>query len=79
MKELRNPEVWTFSDIAFCRDVKDFFHFLLFMDNNYLKSYFFDYLKGNADLAEKIIQSNYKYFFGEEDIDLNQYVLRGIL
>jgi hypothetical protein len=35
------------------------------------------YAKGEAKLEQAI--SNYKYFFGEEDMDLNQYVLRGIL
>jgi hypothetical protein len=35
------------------------------------------YSKGEAKLEQAI--SNYKYFFGEEDMDLNQYVLRGIL
>jgi hypothetical protein len=35
------------------------------------------YAKGEAKLQQAI--SNYKYFFGEEDMDLNQYVLRGVL
>jgi hypothetical protein len=35
------------------------------------------YEKGKRKLEQGI--ANYKYFFGEEEIDLNQYVLRGIL
>ena len=35
------------------------------------------YKNGMFKLDQAI--SNYKYFFGSEDIDLNQYVLRGIL
>jgi hypothetical protein len=35
------------------------------------------YQRGKEKLEQGI--SNYKYFFGEEEIDLNQYVLKGIL
>ena len=36
------------------------------------------YAKGKAKLEQGI--SNYKYFFGKDsDVDLNQYVLRGVL
>lgn len=35
------------------------------------------YERGKSKLEQGI--SNYKYFFGDEQIDLNQYVLRGIL
>lgn len=35
------------------------------------------YESGKRKLEQGI--ANYKYFFGEEEIDLNQYVLRGIL
>jgi hypothetical protein len=35
------------------------------------------YESGKRKLEQGI--ANYKYFFGEEEVDLNQYVLRGIL